>query len=325
MTESPRRHNRAAPLQPSPDGCSSTGTWFAARWSSSGGRIVDVRIGGAGARPLCRRRALDAEIVSPGLVDLQVNGGFGLEVGGDAAALRALAARLPSTGVTTFLPAVVSAGAAEYRAAAAALGVGARRAGRAHARACTSRGRCCRRRGAGAHRAGRDRRRGRDAGRRAGRPARGGRGPAGDARARAPGRARAASRALRAGRRRRQPGPHRRDVRADRRRRSTRARRWRPTSTTRCRRSTTARRARSAPRWPTIALTVMLIADGVHVHPAALNVALRSKGPERVALVTDAIAAAGAPPGRYALAGVAGRSPTGRARGSPTARWPARR
>ena len=48
----------------------------------------------------------------------------------------------------------------------------------------------------------------------------------------------------------------------------------------------------------------MLIADGVHVHPAALNVALRSKGPERCALVTDAIAAAGAPPGRYALAGV---------------------
>jgi N-acetylglucosamine-6-phosphate deacetylase len=48
----------------------------------------------------------------------------------------------------------------------------------------------------------------------------------------------------------------------------------------------------------------MLIADAVHVHPAALNVALRSKGPERTALVTDAIAAAGAPPGRYALAGV---------------------
>ena len=38
--------------------------------------------------------------------------------------------------------------------------------------------------------------------------------------------------------------------------------------------------------------------------PAALNVALRAKGPERVVLVTDAIAAAGAPPGRYGLAGV---------------------
>jgi len=51
-------------------------------------------------------------------------------------------------------------------------------------------------------------------------------------------------------------------------------------------------------------VTVMLIADGVHVHPAALNVALRAKGPERVVLVTDAIAAAGAPAGRFALAGV---------------------
>ena len=47
----------------------------------------------------------------------------------------------------------------------------------------------------------------------------------------------------------------------------------------------------------------MVIADGVHAHPVALNVALRAKGPERVALVTDAMAAAGAPPGRYALAG----------------------
>ncbi len=57
----------------------------------------------------CRRRGSTPTIVSPGLIDLQVNGGFGFEVGGDAAALRALAARLPSTGVTTFLPAVVSA------------------------------------------------------------------------------------------------------------------------------------------------------------------------------------------------------------------------
>jgi N-acetylglucosamine-6-phosphate deacetylase len=51
-------------------------------------------------------------------------------------------------------------------------------------------------------------------------------------------------------------------------------------------------------------VAVMLIADGVHAHPAALNIALRSKGPERIALVTDAVAAAGAPAGRYTLAGV---------------------
>ncbi len=83
-----------------------------------GERIVEVRTDGAGELPGPR---LDAEIVSPGLIDLQCNGGFGFEVGGDAEALRALAARLPSTGVTTFLPTVVSARAADYRAVAAAL------------------------------------------------------------------------------------------------------------------------------------------------------------------------------------------------------------
>src|SRR5205823_986482 len=45
-------------------------------------------------------------------------------------------------------------------------------------------------------------------------------------------------------------------------------------------------------------LTVTLIADGVHALPAALNLALRAKGPGRVALVTDAVAAAGAPAGK---------------------------
>src|SRR6202011_1643432 len=49
-------------------------------------------------------RVLQAEIVAPGFVDLQVNGGFGCEVGEDPDALRQLAARLPSTGVTAFLP-----------------------------------------------------------------------------------------------------------------------------------------------------------------------------------------------------------------------------
>ena len=50
-------------------------------------------------------------------------------------------------------------------------------------------------------------------------------------------------------------------------------------------------------------LALGLIADGVHVHPAALALAVRAAGPERIALVTDAMAAAGMEPGRYALAG----------------------
>jgi N-acetylglucosamine-6-phosphate deacetylase len=61
-----------------------------------------------------------APIVSPGFVDLQVNGGFGLEVGEDADALVALAGRLPEAGVTVFLPTLVSRPEADYAAAFAA-------------------------------------------------------------------------------------------------------------------------------------------------------------------------------------------------------------
>ena len=66
------------------------------------------------------RRCLDAAFVAPGFVDLQVNGGFGWEVGGDPAALGALAQRLPATGVTTFLPTLISAKEEDYRHAFAA-------------------------------------------------------------------------------------------------------------------------------------------------------------------------------------------------------------
>lgn len=48
-------------------------------------------------------------------------------------------------------------------------------------------------------------------------------------------------------------------------------------------------------------LTAELICDGIHVHPAAMNLLTRVKGPERVVLVTDAIRAAGMPDGEYAL------------------------
>ncbi|MBP1302570.1 N-acetylglucosamine-6-phosphate deacetylase [Curtobacterium sp. 1310] len=47
-------------------------------------------------------------------------------------------------------------------------------------------------------------------------------------------------------------------------------------------------------------VTLELILDGVHVHPAVARVLLRA-APGRVALITDAMAAAGSPDGSYAL------------------------
>jgi N-acetylglucosamine-6-phosphate deacetylase len=44
-----------------------------------------------------------------------------------------------------------------------------------------------------------------------------------------------------------------------------------------------------------------LIADGIHVHPAAVRLAFRLKGADGMTLVTDAMEAMGMPPGRYTL------------------------
>ena len=52
-------------------------------------------------------------------------------------------------------------------------------------------------------------------------------------------------------------------------------------------------------------LVAGFIADGVHLPVAALRVMVRAKGPGRAVLVTDAVAAAAAPPGRYGFAGMA--------------------
>jgi N-acetylglucosamine-6-phosphate deacetylase len=48
-------------------------------------------------------------------------------------------------------------------------------------------------------------------------------------------------------------------------------------------------------------VTVELIADGVHVHPAVLRATIEAAGAERVALVTDATAAAGLGDGEFRL------------------------
>jgi N-acetylglucosamine-6-phosphate deacetylase len=59
---------------------------------------------------------LDAEIVAPGMVDLQVNGAVGVEVDDDPAHIDQVSEWLASTGVTAWLPTVVTAGAAFYPA-----------------------------------------------------------------------------------------------------------------------------------------------------------------------------------------------------------------
>lgn len=48
-------------------------------------------------------------------------------------------------------------------------------------------------------------------------------------------------------------------------------------------------------------VTVELIADLIHLHPGAIELALAAKGPERCMLVTDAFAATGLPDGEYTL------------------------
>jgi N-acetylglucosamine-6-phosphate deacetylase len=70
------------------------------------GRIVEVARG-SGALDL-PETVHETAIVSPGYIDLQVNGGFGVEVSDSAEAIVHLSRRLPATGVTGFLPTLVS-------------------------------------------------------------------------------------------------------------------------------------------------------------------------------------------------------------------------
>lgn len=50
-------------------------------------------------------------------------------------------------------------------------------------------------------------------------------------------------------------------------------------------------------------ITLEIIADGVHIHPAVLELALRNKSPERVCLISDGTRAVGMPEGEYELGG----------------------
>ncbi len=262
-----------------------------------GDRIVEVRTDAVGELPGPR---LDASIVSPGLIDLQCNGAFGFEVGGSATALRVLAERLPETGVTTFLPSIVSAAPALYRDAAAAFAA-ARTAPGASPIGLHLEGPLLSPARAGAH----------------------------DPRAIAAADATLdevldelmTTRVVRLV-----------TVAPERRGATALIRRLLEAGVTVSLGHTDAtfdQMIAGVDAGATLAthlfsamspfhhrapgavgaaltdarLTVTLIADGVHAHPAALNLALRAKGADHVALVTDAVAAAGAPAGRYALGG----------------------
>lgn len=62
-------------------------------------------------------------------------------------------------------------------------------------------------------------------------------------------------------------------------------------------------------------LSASFIADGIHVPPPALKAMVRAKGLSRAILVTDAVAAAAAPPGLYPFAGMSvERAPDGSVR-----------
>jgi N-acetylglucosamine-6-phosphate deacetylase len=298
MTESPAAHNREGAVASVAGRLLVDGNLVKGALVIERGRIVDVRFGDVGPLPAPR---LDAEIVSPGLVDLQVNGGFGLEVGGDGRALRALAGRLPSTGVTTFLPTAVSSGPADYRALGAAL-ADARGAAGARMPGLHLEGPLLSPARAGAHRVGEI----------------AGAGATiddvlddllGVGAVRVVTLAPERPGALALIHRLRQAGVAVSLGHTDATFEQTVAGIDAGATLVTHLFNAMSPLHHRAPGAVGAALaddriTIMLIADGVHVHPAALNVALRSKGSDRVALVTDAIAAAGAPPGRYALAGV---------------------
>jgi len=265
-----------------------------------GDSITEVRTGDLDTD--LPRALVDAAIVSPGLVDLQINGAFGLEVGADAAALRALAARLPETGVTTFLPTIVSSPPERYRETAAAF-AGARGAPGARMPGLHLEGPLLGEERAGAH---------------AGAAIRAAASTLDDV----------LDELLAAG------AVRLMTVAPERPGALPLIRRLREAGVTVALGHTDATFEQMTggidagatlvthlyntmrgfhhrePGAVGAALlddrvAVSLIADGIHAHPAALNLALRTKGPQRMVLVTDAVAAAGMPPGEVRLGGAA--------------------
>jgi N-acetylglucosamine-6-phosphate deacetylase len=63
---------------------------------------------------LPRERREFAGLLCPGFIDLQINGAFGADIGPDSDAIRTLVTKLPATGVTSFLPTLISSSPERY-------------------------------------------------------------------------------------------------------------------------------------------------------------------------------------------------------------------
>ena len=77
------------------------------------GKILDVMRSPHSAELPSKCREVPG-FVCPGFIDLQINGAFGIDVGPDTNALKALSRELPKTGVTSFLPTAISWPAERY-------------------------------------------------------------------------------------------------------------------------------------------------------------------------------------------------------------------
>ena len=66
-----------------------------------------------------------AGLLCPGFIDLQINGAFGADIGPDPDAIRTVVDKLPATGVTSFLPTLISSPPERYEEFFAALEEGA--------------------------------------------------------------------------------------------------------------------------------------------------------------------------------------------------------
>jgi N-acetylglucosamine-6-phosphate deacetylase len=72
-----------------------------------GSKILDVVRSPRFAELPAERREIQG-FICPGFIDLQINGAFGIDVGPDGRALEGLGRELPKTGVTSFLPTAIS-------------------------------------------------------------------------------------------------------------------------------------------------------------------------------------------------------------------------